>query len=228
MEAKQTMLLLERKGKAQTRKLYLRHGYAEPLFGVSFANLNALKKQIKTDHSLAEALWKTGNADARILATMVADPTKVTMELGNRWVRESNFRTLTEYVGRLVSTSPRALELSVRWLTDADPTARKAARMVLIELLAQRREVPVELLRDVLQEIERDIHTAENWTRYGMMYALIGIGGYCPELSKESIAAAKRIGKVDFDPGETSCKIPDPVPYIQKMVARRKAKPKKA
>jgi len=39
---------------------------------VSFADLGALAKGHKGDHDLALALWKSGNADARILATMIA------------------------------------------------------------------------------------------------------------------------------------------------------------
>ncbi len=36
--------------------------------GVSYANLEKLKKRIKMDHELAAHLWDTGNHDARILA----------------------------------------------------------------------------------------------------------------------------------------------------------------
>ena len=38
---------LEEMGTAQNRKIYARHGVGETMFGVSFANLNTLKKQIK-------------------------------------------------------------------------------------------------------------------------------------------------------------------------------------
>ncbi|MSR01503.1 MAG: hypothetical protein EXR94_02000 [Gemmatimonadetes bacterium] len=62
---------LEKAGSAQTRKTYGRHGITSPMFGVSYAVLGKLVKTIKVDQALAEALWATGNHDARILATPV-------------------------------------------------------------------------------------------------------------------------------------------------------------
>jgi 3-methyladenine DNA glycosylase AlkD len=37
-----------------------------------------LQTKIKVDHALAMELWKTGNAEARVLALQVADPEKLT------------------------------------------------------------------------------------------------------------------------------------------------------
>lgn len=210
---------LEKLGKPQTRKIYLRHGYAEPLFGVSFADLNALKKKIKTDQALADALWKSGNADARILAAMVADPQQVTPARARKWVREANFRTLRDYVGWLVAHSPHALELAEKWTRSKDTGERQAGGVILAKMGQEGKPVPLEISRKLLERIEREIHTADNWSRYGMMYSLIGIGAYNPALRDDAIAAAKRIGKVEFDPGETNCKMPDPVPYIERTVA---------
>ena len=58
--------------------MYARHGVGTEMFGVSYANFGKLKKEIRTDHKLAEALWTTGNFDARVLATMIADPQALT------------------------------------------------------------------------------------------------------------------------------------------------------
>ena len=50
--------------------------------------------------------------------------------------------------------------------------------------------------------------------------ALIALGAYKASLRKDVIAAAKRIGKVEVDHGETACKTPDAVEYIAKVVKR--------
>jgi hypothetical protein len=54
--------------------------------------------------------------------------------------------------------------------------------------------------------------------------ALIGIGIAKPALRNKAIAAAKRIGKVEVDHGETNCKTPDAVTYIEKAVKRQSGK----
>jgi len=64
-------------GTAQNRKVYARHGVGEDMYGVSYSNLGKLRKSIKRHHALAEQLWATGNHDARVLATMIADPAEM-------------------------------------------------------------------------------------------------------------------------------------------------------
>ena len=93
-----TLKELEALGTAQNRKIYRRHGASENLFGVSFANLNALKKRMKTDHALALELWKSANDDARTLAIMIADPASMRDRTLNDWARGLN--------GFMVSTFP--------------------------------------------------------------------------------------------------------------------------
>ncbi len=69
----ETMQALESLGTEQNRKVYARHGAGRNQFGVSFANLSKLAKKLGTDQTLAGALMRTGNQDARVLATMIAD-----------------------------------------------------------------------------------------------------------------------------------------------------------
>ena len=61
-----------------------------------------------------------------------------------------------------------------------------------------------------------------------MNNALICIGVRNPKLQRRAIAVAGKIGKVEVDHGETSCKTPDAVPYIKKTIAHRKKKARKA
>ena len=55
-----------------------------------------------------------------------------------------------------------------------------------------------------------------------MNNAVINIGVRNSRLQRKTIAAAKRIGKVEVDHGETGCKTPDAVSYIKKTVAYKK------
>jgi 3-methyladenine DNA glycosylase AlkD len=46
-------------------------------------------------------------------------------------------------------------------------------------------------------------------------------------LEKRAVAAAKRVGKVEVDHGETGCKTPDALEYIARTKAHRAARKKK-
>lgn len=73
----------------------------------------------------------------------------------------------------------------------------------------------------VLATIERRIHRSPNWARYAMNGALIAIGVYKPSLRVHALEVAKSIGKVEVDHGDTCCKTPDAVPYIEKASKRK-------
>ena len=56
-------------------------------FGVSVGAVRAISKTLKGQHALAEPLWATGFHEARLLATMVADPNAIRRTAIERWLR---------------------------------------------------------------------------------------------------------------------------------------------
>ena len=93
---------LGRCGTAQNRKVYARHGVGPKMFGVSFANLERLKKTLGVNHALARELWSTGNHDARILATKIADPEKLSLRDIDAWVKDLDNYVIADAFSSLV------------------------------------------------------------------------------------------------------------------------------
>ena len=58
---------------------------APKAIGVSVANIQAIAKRTGRSHALAEALWKTGWYEARLLAAFVDEPARVTASQMDRW-----------------------------------------------------------------------------------------------------------------------------------------------
>ena len=96
MTLKQALAALKKGGTAQNRKIYGRHGVTAEMFGVSYALQKKLAREAGTDHELAQGLWAFGNHDARILATMVCEPTKYTSRELDAMVRELGDYVLTD------------------------------------------------------------------------------------------------------------------------------------
>ncbi len=64
-----------------------RYGIAmDGRLGVRVPELREMAKQLGKDHSLALDLWRTGIAEARILASMVDEPQQVTEQQMDEWV----------------------------------------------------------------------------------------------------------------------------------------------
>lgn len=218
------MRALERAGSAQTRKTYARHGIRGPMFGVSFATLKTLVKRIGVDHELALELWSTGNHDARTLALKIADPVRVTRTILDRWARDFGAPGCLMYVAALAAESAHGPALARKWLASKDEQLRLAG-WALAGQLASRDETGDDAwFAELIAHIGRAVHAAPNLERDAMNRALIQFGGRSPELRRSALTAARRIGKLEIDYGDTSCKTPDAAQYVEKMWAHAAAK----
>lgn len=229
MNFDETMRELESLGTEQNRKIWRRHGAPEPMFGVSFANIGKLQKRIKQDHTLAEALWASGNADAQHLAVMVADPSLLTRKALDAWARRLSYYGLVDlFVKHVASQSGYAKDVMEAWMRSSDEWIARAGWSLLSVLTQKEGAMTDAQLEPYLGRIEKGIHTAKNRVRDAMNSALIAIGARPGAVGDKALAAAERIGKVEVDHGETSCKTPDAAEYIHKMRAHASGKAAKA
>lgn len=223
MSFQDTMKALEKAGSAQTRKTYARHGASEPMFGVSFATLKTLYKRIKIDQELAEALWATKNFDALNLAVKIADPASISSRELDRWAATPTARMCGGYVAHLAAESPHGRAKADKWLAASDAPTQFAGWSLVAALAMIDESIADSWFVQRLTHIEKSIHTAPNTQRYAMNAALISIGGRNASLRKSATAAAKRIGTVEVDHGDTECKTPNAAESIEKSWERAKA-----
>ena len=215
---------LQKAGSEQTRKIYRRHGATEPLFGVSYATLKVLVKRIGVDPEVARGLWASGNFDARTLALKVADPARMTAKELDRWLRESRCRILAGYVAMLAAEGPHAAARTTAWLASKDVAVRAAGWTLLAQRAMRDESTPDAAFGALLGRIERSIRETADVERLAMNAAVIAIGCRSATLRTSALAAAKRIGKVEVDPGDTECRVPDAAAYIRKTWAHSTSK----
>lgn len=224
MSLQDTMKALEKAGSAQTRKTYARHGAPEPMFGVSFATLKTLYKRIGVDQELAEALWSTKNFDALNLAVKIADPASISSRELDRWAATPTARMCGAYVAHLAAESPHGRTKADKWLAASDDPTRFAAWSLVGAMAMIDESIADSWFAERLVTIEKSIRTAPNTQRYAMNGALIAIGCRNASLRKSAAAAAKRLGKIEVDHGDTDCKTPDAADSIEKSWAHAKSK----
>ncbi|MEZ5425012.1 MAG: DNA alkylation repair protein [Pyrinomonadaceae bacterium] len=223
MKLKQALERLRESGTEQNRKIYPRHGVKGEMYGVSFANLGKLQKEIRTDHQLAEGLWASGNHDARILATMIADGGKLTSKELDAWAKDLDNYVIADAFSKMVARSQFVKEKTEKWTASKNEWIGRVG-WALIYYLTKDKKLEDAFFEPFLQTIEFEIHQRKNKTRDAMNMALIAIGTRNGFLQKQALMVADKIGKVEVDHGETSCKTPDATEYILKTVERRKGK----
>ena len=224
MNLQEALGALEEAGTAQNRKVYARHGVGEAMYGVSVANLKKLVKQIKKDHDLAQALWDTGNHDARYLATLVADPVQAGEDLLDGWVGDLDNYVITDAFTGFASRTADVHQKMEAWTASEEEWVGRAGWGLLAHLAMKDKSLTDDYLIERVEEIKRRIHGSQNRVRDAMNNALIAIGIRNPELQEIALEAAAAIGKIDVDHGETSCKTPDAADYIHKTLAYREKK----
>jgi len=228
MTLSEVMKQLEAHGTAQNRKVYARYGASANMFGVSFANLYKFQKQIKVDHELAEQLWATGNHDAQVLATLIADPSAMTDKKIEEWAKDLKNNGLAKLYSNLLIKSPLARKKAEKWHKSKEELIASLGWALISRLALGDNDLPDEYFEQYLKLIESGIHKQKNWVRYEMNGALISIGLRSDRLEKKATEVARKIGKVVVDHGDTNCKTPDAVEYIARTKAYRNKKRAKA
>ena len=216
----QVMEQLKRKGSEKTRTTYARHGIAIPMFGVSVADLKTIAKKIKGNQRLAVGLFETGNYDAMYLAGMVADGSQMSKKELEQWVKAVECETLSAYTVPWVATeSPYARDLATRWIKSKNASIAVSGWSTYAGIVATTvdEELDLDEIKGLLDRVVNEIDEAPNKVRYMMNAFVIAIGAHVKPLLQHAKQAAKAIGTVSVDMGDTACKVPLASAYIEKI-----------
>ncbi|MBP9040794.1 MAG: DNA alkylation repair protein, partial [Anaerolineaceae bacterium] len=99
----------------------------EKMLGISIYDLRKLARGIR-DHELAQQLWASGVHDARLLATMVDEPAKVTREQMLNWTADfDSWDICDQATDNLFIYADGILELIPQWAQSEEEFVRRAA-----------------------------------------------------------------------------------------------------
>jgi 3-methyladenine DNA glycosylase AlkD len=213
---------LRAKGSQKTRAIYARHGMAaERTLGVSVADMKAIAKKLRGKQELALRLYATRIMEAQYLAGMVADGKKLTRKQLDAWAEGSaGMQMVSEYTVPWVAVEgPVARECALKWIESKKEHVAAAGWSTWAGLVATKPDDELDLseLKELLARVVRSIHNAQNRVRYTMNLFVISVGAYVQPLLAEAKAAAKKIGDVSVDVGNTACQVPVATAYIARV-----------
>lgn len=214
---------LEGLGSESYRKVLRNHGARDPLFGVKVGDLQKIRKRIGTDHPLALDLFGTGNYDAMYLAGLIADDARMTQKDLQRWVDKAYCSGIAEYtVAWVAAGSQHGWKLGLKWIdaTKDQVAAAGWAALAGVVAIVPDEELDLQQLRKLLQRVQDTIHEERNRVRYTMNGFVMALGIHVTPLKAPALSAARAIGSVTVDVGNTACKVPDAGDYIRKAEAR--------
>lgn len=211
-------------GRESYRRIMLNHGVKEPIWGVSIADMKKIQKRagIKSDYQLALDLFDSGIYDAMYFAGLLADDARMTRKDLQRWVARASGALCDFTVPWVAAGSPHGHELALEWIDSPRPGIACAGWATLGSLVAITPDSELDLaeLKSLLLRVQRTIHQQNDRVRYVMNGFVIALGCHVKPLTAAAEAAARTIGAVHVDMGDTDCKVPDALQYIDKVRKR--------
>ncbi|MEA1872681.1 MAG: DNA alkylation repair protein [Chloroflexota bacterium] len=170
----------------------------EQRLGVSVPDMRKLATEIGRDHKLALDLWRTGIAEARIVAAMVGDPAKLTEEQMEDWVKGINSWDVCDQVCmNLFEKNQLAWKKIAKWSEREEEFVKRTAFSLLACLAWHDRKASDEKFIELLPVIIRGATDERNFVKKAVNWALRNIGKRNLSLNEAAINTAREIQSLD-------------------------------
>lgn len=165
--------------------------------GVSVPQIRTLAKRCGTDQRLALALWRSGIHEARMLATLVADPGAMAEADIERWVAQIDSWDVCDFAADLfVDTRGRDRRIRA-WSRRPEGFVRRAAFATIARRAVSDREAPDEAFLRYFPLIRAAASDDRNEVKKGVNWALRQIGKRNAALNAAAIDAAEDLLEID-------------------------------
>ncbi len=170
----------------------------ENTLGVSIPALREIAKSAGKDHALALKLWGSGLHEARILASMVDEPSKVTESQMEKWASDFNsWDVCDQACSNLFDKTRFAYQKAYEWAGRKEEYVKRAAFALMAALAVHDKKADGAKFGIFLEVIRREARDERNFVKKAVNWALRQIGKRSPELRKEAILSAEEIYKID-------------------------------
>ena len=166
--------------------------------GVSIPTLRKMAKEIGRNQVLALELWDSGIHEARILASMIAEPRLVSAGQMEEWVNDFDSWDLCDQVcGNLFDKTPYAYQKAVQWSQQEQEFVRRAGFVMMAELAVHDKQAPDEAFLPFFPLIKQYADDERNFVKKAVNWALRQIGKRNDHLRGLALACAYDIQRMD-------------------------------
>ncbi len=145
--------------------------------GCSMVQLRSMARGHRRDHALALALWEIPVHEARLLASLVADPRRLTEKQMDGWVADFDSWDLCDQMCmNAFRHTPHAFGKVRDWATREPELERRSAFALLATLAVHEKSEPDRTFLDQLPLIEPAATDERNFVKKAVNWALRQIG----------------------------------------------------
>jgi 3-methyladenine DNA glycosylase AlkD len=169
--------------------------------GWSTPDLQRLARSIGRDRAMAQGLWASEFFEARILATMIDDPAKVTPRQMNMWAKDFDSWAMCDSACiNLFRYSQFAHRKCVEWSARPEEYVKRAAFALMAGLAVADKAASDQAFLKFLPLIKRAAVDERKMVMKGVNWALRQIGKRNTRLNRAALAACQTIHRLDSRP----------------------------
>jgi 3-methyladenine DNA glycosylase AlkD len=170
----------------------------EGRLGLSMPDMRKLAKELGKNHNLALELWKTGIAEARIIAALIDDPKLLAEKQMENWVKDFNsWDVCDQTCSELFAKSPLAWQKVVDWSKRDEDYVKRAAFALLASLAWHDKKADNKCFIELQPVIVQASTDERNFVRKAVNWALRNIGKRNIRLNQVAIDTARKIRKLN-------------------------------
>src|ERR687897_762473 len=165
-------------------------------YGVAMRDIKALGATLGRDQALAAALWDTGVYEARMLASFVGDPERLTAAQMERWCKDfDNWAFCDAMSFNLFDRTPHAWTKVAEWSRRRDEFEKRTAFALLWSLTVHDKSAGDERFEHGLLLIEREAGDRRHFVKKATNMALRAIGKRNRALNAAAVVVARRLAE---------------------------------
>lgn len=162
--------------------------------GVAMKDIKTLGKRLGQNQELAAALWETGVYEARMLASFVGDPARITPAQMDRWCKDfDNWAFCDAMCFNLFDRTPHAWSKVKQWSGSKAEFVKRTAFALLWSLSVHDKGAGDEHFLQGLVLIENAAHDDRHFVKKAVNMALRAIGKRNRALNASAVAVARRL-----------------------------------
>ena len=166
-------------------------------YGVSIPKLREIAKETGKHHELALELWGSKIHEARILASFIDEPEKVTEDQLEKWVKDFDSWDVCDQVCGLFEETPYAYSKAVEWVSRKEEFVKRAAFALMAGLAVHDKKARDEQFERFFPLLKQAATDDRNFVKKAVNWALRNIGKRNRVLNKKAIEVAREIQEVD-------------------------------
>jgi 3-methyladenine DNA glycosylase AlkD len=172
--------------------------HVEKAHGISTPELHRLAKKIGKNHELANQLWASGIHEAKCLAAMIGEPSKVTEAQMERWARGfDSWDVVDAACCYLFGHAAPAWKKAFTWSRRKEEFVKRAAFSLMAYISYKDELAPNTDFIRFLAVIRRESCDERNFVKKAVNWALRNIGKRNRALNRAAIRTARQIRALD-------------------------------